>query len=161
MNEQDKKWLDSHTDKMLKRAAQARSWAVSHRDFRVGCALGVRAQNKDEKPSYHIGAGANCKPQPGPTHKTCAEADALHDIGDIDDAQEIFCVLVLGVPQEDHESGLRPKTLHSCGGCRQMLKNHRLITDDTLMRFVNAENPSVVEEMTFRQLLDLHNGNGH
>ena len=160
MTDADKEWVKSHVDKLKQRAAMARSWAVSHRDFNVGCAIGVKARYGRQRPSYHISMGANCKPLPhnhGP--KTCAEAHALHDIGDIAYAVEILCIVVYGVPQKDHESSIAPKTLHSCGDCRRLFQNHRLVTDETMMVFVNAEDPRVVEEMKFADLIALHNGN--
>lgn len=141
-------------DECIAQAMRARDWSSSYRDYHVGAVFYIWTGKQ-----YRIVHGWNVKAEAGPTPKICAELNALHGAYSAD-AKLVVAIVVVGVPQKDHDSGHEGKTLHPCGSCRQMLTHSKIVEADTIVLTINAEDPTIREELTFAELLALHSGNG-
>jgi cytidine deaminase len=154
-------------------AIEASRRAMSYRNFNVGCAVFAHRGNAEQP--WGIFAGANVKVEQD-SRPMCAEMTAIfaayHALYEI-----IVGIAVFGSPQEDHASGLHPKHLHPCGECRKVMQRLSIVKPDTRILSVKAgfvgRDPAPMtkwamtvvqgistEEMTFAELLDMHNDNG-
>ncbi len=180
------KWFESR-DSLVDRAIAATAKSQSYRSFRVGCAVLAYRTDAPSGERFRVFVGANVKVSKD-ARPVCAEAVAIlsayHAGYDC-----IIGLVVVGGRNEDHESGLVPETLHSCGECRKLMKflkardGTNVVSSETRMLFVRVdsaldpENPEgtdevpdtmIEEEMSFAELCEQHrngngngNGNGH
>lgn len=114
----------------LFRAREAREYAVSWRDFKVGAA--IVALSQDAPSRLQILTGINIKPDENSELNGHAEQMALCMASDrAFDAVSI--VAVVGETQNDQQSGLGMATLHPCGKCRSFMDDSPPIKQDTLI----------------------------
>src|SRR5689334_2420367 len=116
-------WRD-HRYQALQIAESQLSRAVNYR----GCKVGAAALMHDGR-DYAFFGGANWMPGHDllakvDWMKVCAEADAVIR-GVLRGYRRLIGVAVVGQPQEDSASGMRPPTLHPCIICRYMFADIR------------------------------------
>jgi len=107
--------------------------------------------------------GGNYKPTPG-TQKKCAE-HFMFEKAKAAGAVRVVVIAVAGPQKQDDESGVEGLTLHPCGVCRALMRQNRMVDDNTLIvtvQFSNGEPIAVelptatVEVHSLRGLLAFH-----
>ncbi len=144
--------FDEVKEYLIEAAMQAMAKAISHRHYKVGCAVwAFKTDTEYIEERWRVFKGANFKAQSDwPT--VCAElvtAYAARCAG----YDKIIGMAIAGEPQADDETNVLADTLRPCGKCRRALSVLPEI-DETLTRVI-CYNPHtrLVEEFRFDELL--------
>lgn len=152
---------------LLERAARMQPMALSYRGFLVGCA----ALALNERGGRRVCTGINVLPDRG-LHTVCAEMGAIQSAIK-HGYRRLIAFAVVGVPQEDGESGITSETLPPCGKCRKLfaaymqrpayphLDDGAMITDETMIFTRVAIGPRqnrepIEDSHTVHELLEAH-----
>lgn len=144
---------------LVNRAREAAKFAISYRDFHVGCAILAYSEKRYlltgfKSPAYKIFTGANIKLQPGEGPNIHAEEIAIGTALQWD-FDTIVAIVITGETQEDHHSGLRMPTLHPCGRCRTLMKSLSQVKNATILLTTSLYGETC-ELMEFEELLLRH-----
>lgn len=139
---------------LIEVAKKAQKNGNSYRNFCVGCAVWAfktNAINAGER--WAVFSGSNIKVAKD-ARPVCAEQFA---IGAAKSAgyDRIIAMVVVGEPQEDSGSGLRPKTLHPCVECRKVFQVIPEICPETLILTLTP-NEQIWENFSIRDLIEIH-----
>ncbi|OGF26707.1 hypothetical protein A2477_00965 [Candidatus Falkowbacteria bacterium RIFOXYC2_FULL_47_12] len=144
---------------LVEGAREALKHGISYRNFNVGCTVLAWS---DQKQEYKVFVGANLKAGAG-TVKVCAERVAIMSAVSAG-YSFIAAIVVCGESQKDEASGIESPTLHPCDVCRETLY-HLIVHDerfetvvefDTILLTVHKDDTGRQEEMTLRELFDIH-----
>jgi cytidine deaminase len=155
---------------LIAQAAEARDWAVSHRQpmFQVGCSIMTKPGDpREPENDYRVFTGYNYKPKPGPpvkgSQKRCAERRAVEQA--IDNGTELIVAMVT-VSRETStgDATHAHDALHPCADCRAMMRallEKGILRADSIMCNVNDSKKDkdgkwVEEERTVEKLLALY-----
>ncbi|MDN5275608.1 MAG: hypothetical protein JWN33_257 [Candidatus Saccharibacteria bacterium] len=138
----------------LHRAREAREVAVSHRNFRVGAA--ITALSVGGPAMFKILTGINYKPGESRDVNVHAEQLALLKATDRH-LTAASIVAVVGETQLDQQSGHTMHTLHPCGLCRDVMKNHPLVDPDATLIVSALPTFRTIEMSTINELDAFHN----
>ena len=165
-----KEFLDyyrTHRDALISEAALARDNGVSHRNFKVGCAL-ISVEPGLKEGEYAVYSAHNFTPTPANRtgwEKRCAERNAVEAAIE---KGAFFIPAMVSVSRETSTGDETTKAhdvLHPCLNCREMLRELMktgVLRDESIICNVNdAEKPEkntpyVVEEKTLKQLLEMY-----
>ncbi len=148
-----------------RRGREAREDGISHRKYQVGIVVyafsgwrwSLPEGHPEKEKAYKYWTGFNVKPLPGPTApKACGEPMA---VGSAIRARYDLAV-ALGIaaePQIDDVSQVESKTLPPCHGCRTILRHLPIMRPWTIIFGMTPEEGGPEEEMTFEELLKVHN----
>jgi cytidine deaminase len=154
---------------LIQAAAMNRNYAVSYRPkpFRVGAAiLSLDSDLPDDQPAIH--PGANFTPVKGDykgSDKRCAERHAVEGAIAYNTKLIIAIVIVSEEKDKGDDENKPSETLHPCLECRKMYRDllkKGILREDSIICSVNDseldENgmPSVIQEMTVKELLELY-----
>jgi hypothetical protein len=157
--------FEERKPEIRKRARDAMKLGISHRGKQVGVGFlafsswrwSLPEGHPEKEKAYWTFTGFNIKPVEGDgMPKVCGEPVAvgaaittMYDLG--------IALCVCSEPQIDDVSKVKTETLHSCHGCRTILRHLPIIRKETQFFGITPDKTGPEEELDFGSLLKLHN----